>query len=327
MKRLCIFSILLFGAVVSVGQIKVVNNKVAIGETWGQNPTHTLDVRGVAYFDCDTYAGISITHSTYANAGSTWELPTILPQFNSSARLGTPTAEFAQVFATEIYVRDGVFVVSDAKTKQNIRPMDMSLDKIKQLKLVKFDYKEDYFMQNLDTNTPLALKNAFKASLKNKNGFLAQDVETIYPNLIKYNGEADLKVVNYIGFIPELTKAIQELSEEVEALKAEITYLKANCCNVESKSNVEETTAKLYQNTPNPFNYDTRIDYYVPLSAKSAALFVYDLNGKQMKHVPIVNKGQSSCIITANDLEAGMYIYTLLVDNSIVDTKKMILTK
>jgi hypothetical protein len=38
-------------------------------------------------------------------------------------------------------------------------------------------------------------------------------------------------------------------------------------------------------------------------------------------------RGAGSIIIQAQELQAGMYMYTLLVNNAIVDTKKMILTK
>jgi len=41
----------------------------------------------------------------------------------------------------------------------------------------------------------------------------------------------------------------------------------------------------------------------------------------------ITGKGAGNIIIQASELQAGMYMYTLLVNNTIVDSKRMILTK
>jgi hypothetical protein len=37
--------------------------------------------------------------------------------------------------------------------------------------------------------------------------------------------------------------------------------------------------------------------------------------------------GLNSIIVNGSELPAGMYLYTLVVDNEIIDTKRMILTK
>lgn len=38
-------------------------------------------------------------------------------------------------------------------------------------------------------------------------------------------------------------------------------------------------------------------------------------------------QGTNTVTITASELSAGMYLYALVVDNQIIDTKRMILTK
>jgi len=37
--------------------------------------------------------------------------------------------------------------------------------------------------------------------------------------------------------------------------------------------------------------------------------------------------GLNTITVQASELPAGMYLYTLVVDNEIIDTKRMILTK
>ena len=48
-------------------------------------------------------------------------------------------------------------------------------------------------------------------------GFIAQEVQTIIPELVVSSD--DKLSVNYTGIIPILTKAVQELKAEVDELK------------------------------------------------------------------------------------------------------------
>lgn len=58
-------------------------------------------------------------------------------------------------------------------------------------------------------------------------GFLAHEVQDFFPYLV--NGEKDgedYQSINYIGFIPLLTKEIQDLKKEIQEMKKEIQDLK-----------------------------------------------------------------------------------------------------
>ena len=80
------------------------------------------------------------------------------------------------------------------------------------------------------------------------------------------------------------------------------------------------------QNTPNPFVTDTEIEYYISKKAESAMLIIHDLNGLERLSFTITERAYGSKVIEASQLEAGMYLYTLLVDGKIIDSKRMILT-
>jgi len=56
-------------------------------------------------------------------------------------------------------------------------------------------------------------------------------------------------------------------------------------------------------------------------------LYIYDMNGHQIDKRPIYNRGYVSIIIQGSSLDAGMYLYSLITDGAVVDTKRMILTK
>ena len=51
------------------------------------------------------------------------------------------------------------------------------------------------------------------------------------------------------------------------------------------------------------------------------------MNGTLKKTIVLNGKGEVNTTINAKELIAGMYYYTLVIDNTEVDTKKMILTE
>ena len=57
-------------------------------------------------------------------------------------------------------------------------------------------------------------------------GFIAQDVEKLYPNLV--SNEAGYKTVNYIEIIPLLISKIKEMQDEISFLKNNLHDLKEN---------------------------------------------------------------------------------------------------
>jgi hypothetical protein len=88
---------------------------------------------------------------------------------------------------------------SDVSLKKTIKPIESSLDIIKELNPVSFYWK----------------KGENRGEDKQK-GFIAQEVESIIPEVV--HGEDGNKSINVTGIVAQLTKALQELSDKVEAL-------------------------------------------------------------------------------------------------------------
>jgi hypothetical protein len=101
-----------------------------------------------------------------------------------------------------------ISAISDARLKENVQDIDVGLDAILALKPRKFDWK-----------------TGKGKNIKGDRGFIAQEFETVFPNLIDEwkdpapEGEAPYKSVRQ-DLIPVLVKAIQELTARVEALEA-----------------------------------------------------------------------------------------------------------
>ena len=226
-----------------------------------------------------------------------------------------------------------VAIQSDRRYKRNIKPIS-NLDNLfkinsvqyqssgevikEKLELFKQKYKDldeqNFNLVVADFENQIAERNA---DTRIRFGFLAQELHEVYPNLVFEDSEGFLSV-DYIGMIPVLLEAIKEQQKQIDELKGK---------DFEKTINTQVvSTAKLYQNEPNPFSENTEIKYYIPENASSAMICIYDLVGSQIMRFDLRDKGYSSLTVRGRELKAGMYIYALLVDGKEIDTKRMILT-
>ena len=101
------------------------------------------------------------------------------------------------------------FASSDERLKENIVQIPNSLDKIKQIKGVLFNWKEGY-----DKVHPYG---------ENKDvGVIAQEVQQILPEIVKENVHNQFLGVRYEKLTPLLLEAIKELSKKVEELEKKL---------------------------------------------------------------------------------------------------------
>jgi hypothetical protein len=66
---------------------------------------------------------------------------------------------------------------------------------------------------------------------------------------------------------------------------------------------------------------------FVKENSQNASLRIYDLQGIEIKSFTINGTGEKTIKLNANELKAGMYLYSLIIDGNEIDTKRMILTK
>jgi hypothetical protein len=65
----------------------------------------------------------------------------------------------------------------------------------------------------------------------------------------------------------------------------------------------------------------------LPETTRQAAIYIYNLQGAELKSYQLTQKGLNTITVYGSELSVGMYLYTLVVDGKIIDTKRMILTK
>jgi len=104
--------------------------------------------------------------------------------------------------------------ISDQRLKENIRDLEDGLEKVMALQPRKFDWKEGK-----------------GANIKNARGWIAQEFETVFPDMIEEwldtppEGEEPYKAVN-ANLVPTLVKAIQEQQALITQLQADVAALK-----------------------------------------------------------------------------------------------------
>jgi len=107
--------------------------------------------------------------------------------------------------------------ISDIKLKENIVNATPKLDKLMQVRVVNYNFKE----------------NSGYESFK-QIGVIAQEIENIFPGLVEEIADRDekgkilettTKSVKYSIFVPMLVKAIQEQQAQIEELKSQVASL------------------------------------------------------------------------------------------------------
>ena len=123
-------------------------------------------------------------------------------------------------FQNDLFVADDLFVArnaniigivtaqdlnstSDRRVKENIKPIEDALSKVTQLNGITFNF--------INTGTKSA-------------GVIAQEVESVFPDMVK--GDFP-KSVNYNGLIGALIESVKELKEQNESLKGRIEKLES----------------------------------------------------------------------------------------------------
>jgi hypothetical protein len=240
---------------------------------------------------------------------------------------------------------------SDSTAKTEITPLENATTILKQIKTYSYFFKSD----------SLEIRSDSVDLRKREYGVLAQEIEEFLPDLV--DTVKGTMLVNYNAFIAMLIKGFNEqqtvietqqielgilsqvvLAQELDILKlkqlqttvSELQKMLYECCEppkgMPMPTQIEEPLPEgaapiLYQNAPNPFTSNTEISCYLPETATQATIYIYNLQGIELKSYPLTQLGLNTLIVYGSEFSAGMYLYTLIVGNKIIDTKRMVLTK
>ena len=214
---------------------------------------------------------------------------------------------------------------SDYRLKENVRSLSESpLEAFRKMNVVEFNYKQREMGTDEDGNVHLLYEKDSPVLTHKHYGLIAQELQKIYPDLV-YEGTDGYYSVAYTEMVPLLIQAVQELSAKLD--EAEKSNARRHDGTTEIADVGNSLKTELFQNTPNPFTENTVIPCTIAENVATAMLYIYDLNGKQIDQHFVEGRGKTSVTIAVSSLDAGMYLYSLIADGKVIDTKRMILTK
>ena len=241
----------------------------------------------------------------------------------------------------------GVFQTSDESLKTNVENLEDATSVLMSLQPRKYHFNVDQYPQmNLPSGEQM--------------GFMAQDLAEVLPSLVRSNStiaeldslgnvvqeEVPFMCVNYTGLIPLIVAASQEQQATIQNLQTQLAQLQEQlsaCCAAtdaqqsfqnmrDNDSEVQRSSIRLSnvasivldQNIPNPMEETTLINFRIDEDFNQAEIIFYSANGKKINSHKISASGEGSLTVFADDLSSGIYTYVLVVDNVVIDSKKMV---
>jgi hypothetical protein len=247
--------------------------------------------------------------------------------------------------------------ISDGRVKKNIKNNVPGLTFINKLKPLTYNLDldaADKIVQRpaIKTNDGKTIGSSGEDAAARKakeqivyTGFVAQDVEKAakelnydFSGLDAAKNDKDLYGLRYAEFVVPLVKAVQELSKQnddmkkdygqkINDLQQQVNELRAAMAISRASINKQSPTAYIKQNVPNPFDGTTTIGYYVPVNTATAIVNISDANGKFVRSVMLDSKGDGKLILKTEQFSSGTYFYSLVVNDRLIDSKKMIVAK
>lgn len=150
-------------------------------------------------------------HVFYAGAGSAASNELMRIKGNGNVGIGTnnPT-ERLHVIGN--ILASGTITPSDLRYKKSIQPITNSLEKLQQLNGVTYQFNQTAFPE-------------WQFDDKIQFGLIAQEVEKVFPEMVKTIDEKGYKGVDYVKLIPVLLEAIKELKKENNLQQQQIDQL------------------------------------------------------------------------------------------------------
>lgn len=297
--------------------------------------------------------GVSNNYGIYATVGGT--------SYNGSG------PDWAGYFNGDVYTTSASFYPSDKNLKKDIETMDNSLSIISRLRPVTYHYdvasnkgmslpgskQYGFISQEVKEILPELTKVATHPAQYDAQGK-------------EISAKKDVLALNYTAFIPILAKGIQEQQaqilkqeetikqqqQQIEALKALVTAAASTnnekinelekklaafgneldaCCqshttNANNSDGAAHDQSSLSQNVPNPTDGESTIAYHIAGMYHKAFIGIYDLNGREIKRIAL-EPGTTQVRIEKGTLRSGQYVYSLIVDHTLIDSKKMIVVE
>lgn len=253
--------------------------------------------------------GAGVYGSIYDNMGSLVN-GRYAGYFNGDTYVNGVLTASSVVTPSDIRLKENIVSISDVEksTLYNILNMDV----------IEYNYKKPEISEAEKDTAKVIMDSQIADNLAERHfGLSAQELQKIYPNLVKEGQDGYLRV-NYVELVPILIRSIQELNQKIENIEGNVAR-RATTTGLNNK-------AVLYQNSSNSANGQTTIRFFLPDNISNAYIAIFDLQGG-MKKQYAVNPSQNQINIDSYDLKPGIYLYSLVAGGQEMDTKRLIISK
>ena len=233
------------------------------------------------------------------------------------------------VLATGIITAPNITVPSSAANVTDVSNLDSERSYQGIMSLTPVEYKQVYseeleseVIDTISSESMAELEKMVsekKASERPHFGFIAEDVQKVYPELVHEDSEGGLSV-DYIGLIPLLIQTVQQLDAEVKALRGEGGLVKG----MGPETGMGDFGANSSKEVQLSTNGSCEIEYMLPDAVKSARLYIYSISGKLVDSCNIDVRGNGKLTVDTSKLGKGIYIYTLIADGQPISSRQMI---
>lgn len=163
----------------------------------GDIMTGNLNMNGGSRVMVNSGGGVTLTSANMTSTGSSWNLSGSPVTANNS----NFTLNSSSITLNNGYVYSDLYIsVSDKRLKKKFKSLEKTSPKIYDLKTYEFVWRRNN---------------------KKDYGFIAQEVEELFPELVQNNRETGYKGVQYVSLIPLVVEEMKKLKHENEELKRE----------------------------------------------------------------------------------------------------------
>ena len=327
------------------------DNNIGMGILNATSAVHILktDANETAIFANNTNATAQDVTLRMGNSNQTWIAQA---RKNGGFRIRNETNStqaFRIAFNNDITTEgditaNGVMLTSDERLKKDIRPFTEGLSIVNALNPISYTFNEKsgylsdrtYYSiraQELKEVAPY-LVHDFTLEKEDKEGNITSADEYLKIDIAAMPWVLVNAVKEQQDQLDEKDAEIDELREEVSELKTALYDLinrleGGHDITIDSDEHEEFITLSLNeapfikQNVPNPYSYETTVDYYIPEGTQNSQIHFYDSQGRLLKKHTLTNRGHGKINLTADQLPSGTYIYSLVIDGKVIASKKM----
>lgn len=136
---------------------------------------------------------------------------------------------------------------------------------------------------------------------------------------VSFNGYRSVRILP--GFIAEAGSKVRIYNE---APSASYSRTRSFATDIKDQIGESNNNPQLSQNIPNPSHSTTTVSCFIPDNSIDAYIQVYNLLGNLVMKMSVNSIGHNELYIDTSNFTQGMYIYSLIVDDQLIDIKRMI---